>query len=72
MEIWSDLALWDVDFGGSYFNTKLFFVSPPSPLIAFTNQSAKEEVTQRESNSSRASSTIFSSASVVLALILDL
>lgn len=23
-EIWSDLALWDGDFGGSYFNTKLF------------------------------------------------
>jgi hypothetical protein len=29
-EIWSDLALWDVGFGGSYyFNTKLFFSHPP-------------------------------------------
>ncbi|KAK7396192.1 hypothetical protein VNO78_17022 [Psophocarpus tetragonolobus] len=36
-EIWSDLALWDGDFGGSYFNTKLFlffFQSHlPPPLV---------------------------------------
>lgn len=38
-EIWSDLALWDVDVGGSYFNTEfLHFSSPPPPPIASTKQ----------------------------------
>jgi len=27
-EIWSDLAFWDGDFGGSYFNTNLFLSIP--------------------------------------------
>lgn len=31
-EIWSYLALWDVDFGGSYFITKLFFPSHLPPI----------------------------------------
>lgn len=34
-EIWSDLALWDGDFGGSYFNTKLFLSQSHLPLFFF-------------------------------------
>jgi hypothetical protein len=34
--------LWDVDFGGSYFNTKLFFSVSPPPIV-FTNQTTERK-----------------------------
>ncbi|KAF3442520.1 hypothetical protein FNV43_RR16436 [Rhamnella rubrinervis] len=45
-DIWSDLALWDVDFGGSYyFNTKLLLLSSPPPLASTDpTQPSKENI----------------------------
>ena len=42
-DFWSDLALWDVDFGGSCLNTKPSFSSAPPPPIEKTNRLIKRE-----------------------------